>query len=213
MNFAKISIFLALILTIGIFSCAEERKIEVPTKDQIPTEQITTNLVPPNVDAKGSFFSVELKDLKVIIKGGKSSKENVETPRLKGNIKITNKTNDPQIINRVTLEYLDEAGKPIVREPEERVVMGSPSTQWGWNVQGYGPGEFTEKSFDVPIPMSVIKEKSLRKIAVNLVYVSSLSDSSSVPGGLAFGLEDSPPPFLEQETLTLSVMLNTDFNI
>jgi len=81
---------------------------------------------------------VELNDLKVITKGGISSKENVETPRLKGNIKVANKGKDLRIIDRVTLEYLDETGKPVLCEPEEKTVIGSPWTQWGWNAWGVG---------------------------------------------------------------------------
>ena len=202
MRFEKVPILLALILAIGILGCVQGRKIEVPTQEQIRTGQITTNLVPVNVEAKGSPFSVELNDLKVIIEGGISSKENVETPRLRGSIKVINEVKDVRIIDRVTLEYLDEAGKPIVREAEEKTVIGSPRTQWGWNAWGVGPGMGLEASFDIPIPMSVIKEKSLRKIAVNLVYLSHL-----------FEINEDSPILLEQETLTLSVMLNTDFNI
>ena len=136
MYFKKVSIFLAFVLAIGILSCAQERKIEVPTQEKIPTEQITANLVPLNVEAKGSPFSVELNELKVIIRGGISPQENVETPRLKGNIRVTNEVKDVRIISRVTLEYLDEAGKPILREPEEKTVIGSPLDQWAWNAWG-----------------------------------------------------------------------------
>jgi hypothetical protein len=201
MHFKKISIFLALILAIGILGCAEERKIEVPIQERIPTEQITTNLVPPNVEVKGSPFFVGLNDLKVIIKVRKASKEIIETPRLKGNIKITNIAKDQVGIARVTLEYLDETGKPISHEPEERIAMGSRSTQWGWSWKILWPGDVTEESFDVPIPMSVIKEKSLRQIAVTLAYNPS------------FPLDEDQRTYIEQETLTLPVMLSTDFNI
>ena len=201
MHFKKISIFLGLILAIWIFGCAEERKIEIPTQEQITTEQITTNLVPPDVEAKGSAFFVGFNDLKVIIKVSITSKEIVETPRLKGNIKITNIAKAQVGIDRVTLEYLDEAGKPIGGEPEERIVMGTRSTQWGYSWTILWPGDVTQKSFDVPIPMSVIKEKSLRRIAVTLVYNPS------------FPVDEVQHAYLEQETLTLPVMLNTDFNI
>jgi hypothetical protein len=63
------------------------------------------------------------------------------------------------------------------------------------------PGDVTEESFDVPIPTSVVKEKSLRKIAVTLVYNPS------------FPLDEDQRAYMEQETLTFSVMLSTDFNI
>jgi len=210
MRSQKVSIFLASILAIGILGCAQERKIEIPTEEQIPTGQIATNLVPVNIVAKGSPFSVELSDLKVIIKGGVSSKENVEMPRLKGNIKVINEEKAVRIVNRVALEYLDEAGKPITRESEEKTVIGSSRTQWGWNSWGVGPGQGLEASFDISIPISIIREKSLRKIAVTLVYVAP--HMSAIPGQLAW-LSSDDSMLLHEEILTLSVMLSDDFNI
>ena len=201
MDFKKISITLTFILTIGILGCAEERQMEVPTQREIPTEQIATNLVPPNVEVKGSPFFVGLNDLKVIIKVSITSKEIVDTPRLKGNIKVTNLAKDQLGIVRATLDYLDEAGKPIVQEPEERIAMGSSSKQWGATWKILWPGDITEESFDVPIPIRAIKEKSLGKISVNLVYAP------------AFPLDEDQRLYFEQKTLTLPVMLSTDFKI
>ena len=96
-----------------------------------------------------------------------ASKEIVETPSLKGNIKITNKSKDILDIQAVTLEYLDEAGKPIPYKPDEKIVKVYPF----W--KALQPEGITEGSLDVTIPMNAIKEKSLRKIEVNLVYVPS----------------------------------------
>jgi hypothetical protein len=162
MHFKKIFIFIALSLAIGIFGCTKERKVEAPTQ-----EQITKNLVPPKAEVKGPAFLVELNDLKVITTVNIASKEIVETPSLKCNIKITNKSKDILDIQAVTLEYLDEAGKPIPYKPEEKIVKVYPF----WKV--LQPEGITEGSLDVTIPMNAIKEKSLRKIEVNLVYVPS----------------------------------------
>ena len=162
MHFKKIFIFIALCLAIGIFGCAKERKVEAPTQ-----EQITKNLVPPKAELKGQNFLVELNDLKVVTTVNIASKEIVETPSLKGKIKITKKTKDILDIQAVTLEYLDEAGKPIPYKSEEKIVKVYPF----W--KALQPEGIAEGSLDVTLPMMAIKEKSLRKIEVNLVYVPS----------------------------------------
>jgi len=163
MHFTKIFvIMLALSLSIGFFGCAKERKVEAPKQ-----EQITKNLVPPKAEVKGPAFFVELSDLKVVTTVNIASKEIVETPTLKGKIKITNKSKDILDIQAVTLEYLDEAGKPIPYKPEEKIVK--VYSFW----KALQPEGITEGSLDVTIPINAIREKSLRKIEINLVYVPS----------------------------------------
>jgi hypothetical protein len=161
MHFIKIFIFIGLSLAIGIFGCAE-RKVEAPTQ-----EQITKNLVPPKAEVKGPAFLVELSDLKVVTTVNIASKEIIGTPGLKGRIKITNKSKDILDIQAVTLEYLDEAGKSIPYKPEEKIEK--VYSFW----KALPPEGITEGSLDCTIPMNAIKEKSLSKIEVNLVYVPS----------------------------------------
>jgi hypothetical protein len=163
MHLTKIFIILlALSLSIGFIGCAKERKVEAPTQ-----EQITKNLVPPKAEIMGPAFLVEFTDLKVVMTVNIASKEIIETPTLKGNIKITNKSKDILDIQAVTLEYLDEAGKPIPYKSEEKIVKVYPF----W--RALQPEGIAEGSLDVTIPANAIKEKPLRKIEVNLVYVPS----------------------------------------
>jgi len=162
MHFIKIFILIGLSLAIGIFGCAKERKVEAPKQ-----ERITKNLVPPKAELKGQNFLVELSGLQVLTIVDIASKEIVETPSLKGKIKITNKSKDVLDIQAVTLEYLDEAGKPIPYKSEEKIEKVHPF----W--KALQPEGVAEGSLDVTIPMNAIKEKSLGKIEVNLVYVSS----------------------------------------
>jgi len=162
MHFTKIFIFLlALSLAIGFLVCAE-RKVEAPTQ-----EQITKDLVPPKAEIKGPAFLVELTDLKIVTTVKIASKEIIGTPSLKGRIKITNISKDILDIQAVTLEYLDEAGKPIPYKPEEKIEK--VYSFW----KALQPEGTTEGSLDVTIPVNAIKEKSLRKIEVSLVYVPS----------------------------------------
>jgi hypothetical protein len=162
MHFTKIFMVLTLGLAIGILGCTKEQKMEAPKQ-----EQITKNLVPPKAEVKGPAFLMELSDLKVMTTVNIASKEIVETPNLKGNIKITNKSKDVLDIQAVTLEYLDEAGKPIPYKAEEKIVKVYPF----W--KALQPEGITEGTLDVTIPTNAIKDKSLRKIEVNLVYVPS----------------------------------------
>jgi hypothetical protein len=175
MHFTKIFVLISLSLAIGLLGCTKEQKVEAPKQ-----EQVTKSLVPSKVEIKGPVFLVELNDLKVVTTVSTASKEMVETPNLKGNIKITNKSKDILDIQAVTLEYLDEAGKPIPYKPEEKIVK--VYSFW----KALQPEGMTEGTLDVTIPMNAVKEKSLRKIEVNLVYV--------------------PSP-LKRETLTLSERL------
>jgi len=163
MYITKIFIVLALSLSIGFLGCAE-RKVEAPTQ-----EEITKNLVPPKAEVKGSAFHVELTDLKIVMTVDIASKEIIETPSLRGNIKITNKSKDVLDIQTVTLEYLDEAGKPIPYKPEEKIEKVRPF----WEGKRLQPEDITEGSLYVTIPKGAIKERPLGKIEVNLVYVPS----------------------------------------
>jgi hypothetical protein len=162
MHFIKIFILIVLSLAIGIFGCTKGGKVEAPTQ-----EQITKNLVPPKAELKGQNFLVELNELQVVMSVDIASKEIVETPSLRGYIKITNKSKDILDIQAVTLEYLDEAGKPIPFKSGEKISKISLF------FKPLKPEEITEGSLDVTIPKMAIKEKALGKIEINLVYVPS----------------------------------------
>jgi len=151
MRFIKIFTILALSLALGFFACAE-RKVEAPTQ-----EQITKNLVPPKVEVTGAAFLAELSDLKVVTTVNIASKEIVGTPSLKGSIKMTNKSKDNLDIQAVTLEYLDETGKPIPYKSDEKIEKVRPF----WKV--LKPEEFADGTLDVTIPANAIKENPLER--------------------------------------------------
>jgi len=161
MHFTKIFIIIALTLAIGFFGCAKE-KAEAPKQ-----ERITKNLVPPKAEIKGQNFLVEISDLQIVMDVDTASKEIIETPSLRGHIKITNQSKDILDIQAVTLEYSDEAGKPIAFKSGEKIVTASLF------LKAIKPGEITEGSLDVTIPRMAIKEKTLGRIEINLVYVPS----------------------------------------
>ena len=163
MHFTKIFILIALSLVVGLFGCTkEEKKVGAPKQ-----EQITKNLAPQKSELKGRNFFVELSDLKVIMAVDTASKEIVETPTLRANIKITNKSREILDIQAVTLEYLDEAGKPIPFKPEEKIDKVYPF----W--KALSPEGITEGTLDVTIPKMAIQGKALGKIEISLVYVPS----------------------------------------
>ena len=163
MRCKKILILIPLCLAIGFFSCSkEEKKVEAPKQ-----VQIANHLIPPKAELKGQNFLAELSDLQVVMSVDTASKEIVETPSLKANIKITNKSKDILDIQAVTLDYLDEAGKPIAFSSGEKVATVSPF----W--KALKPEEVAEGTLDATIPRKAIKEKVLGKIEINLVYVPS----------------------------------------
>jgi hypothetical protein len=162
MHFTKTFTILALSLAVGFFGCTTDKKAEAPKQ-----ERIEKNLVPPKADLKGQNFAVELSDLKVSMMVDTASKEIVETPNLRGRIKITNKSKDVLDIQGITLEYMNEAGKPIAFTAGEKIATVSPF----W--KAIKPEEITEGSLDVTIPKMAVKEKAMGKIEINLVYVPS----------------------------------------
>ncbi len=160
MRITKICIFLALSMVIGLLGCAGPKKVAAPTQ-----EQITKNLVPAKVEVKGQAFVVELNDLKVAETVDTASKEITETPKLTGNIKIINKSDDILDIQGITLEYLDQAGKPIAFKSGE--TTSKVSSYW----QSIKPQTNFEGSIDATIPRAAIKENALGKVEMNVVYV------------------------------------------
>jgi hypothetical protein len=161
MQFKKIFILIALGLIIGFSGCAKE-KAEAPKQ-----ERITKNLVPQKSELKGQNFLVEISDLQVVMDVDTASKEILETPSLRGHIKITNKSTDILDIQAVTLEYSDEAGKQIPFKSGEKIATASLF------LKAIKPGEMTEGSLDVTIPRMAVKEKALGRIEINLIYVPS----------------------------------------
>ena len=161
MYFKEILIFVALSMVIGFVGCAKE-KVEAPKQ-----ERITKKLIPPKAEIKGTNFLIEISDLQVITIEDKASKEIVETPNLRGSIKITNKSKDNLDIQALALEYLDAAGKPIDFQTGERITKAS------LYFKVIKPEESLDGQLDVTIPMKAIKEKTLGKIEVNLIYIAS----------------------------------------
>ncbi len=159
---AKIFIWVVLSMMVGFLGCSKEQKVEAPKQ-----EQVTKNLVPAEAEVKGRAFLVELSDLKVATTVDTASKEITETPSLSGSIKITNKSNDILDIQGVTLEYLDEAGKPISFKSGEKI--SKVSSFW----QPIKPEKTFEGSIDATIPRAAVKEKALGKIEINVVYIPS----------------------------------------
>ncbi len=164
MEIKRVFLFVALGLglVIGFFGCSKEQKVEAPKQ-----EQVTKNLIPPKVEVKGQNFILEISDLRAAMTVDTASKEIVETPSLRGNVKITNASKDILDIQAVTLEYLDEGGKPIAFKSGEKIAKAS------MYLKAIKPGEITEGSLDVTIPRTAVKENALSKIEVNVVYVPS----------------------------------------
>jgi len=162
MHFKKVFVILTLGLMMGFLGCSAEKKVEAPKQ-----ERVTKNLVPQKSELRGQNFLVELSDLQVTTVVDVASKEIVETPGLRGHLKITSKSKDILDIQAVTLEYLDEAGKPIPFKPDEKTDKVYPF----W--KALQPEGIAEGSLDVTIPKAAIAGKSLSKIEISLVYVPS----------------------------------------
>jgi len=162
MHYTKIFTILVVSLAVGFLGCSKDQKAEAPKQ-----ERVEKNLVPPKAEVMGKNFAVLLTDLKVSMMVDTASKEIIDTPTLRGNIKITNKTKGLLDIQAVTLEYLDEAGKPIAYKPAEKMSKVYPF----WKT--LKPEEMAEGNLDTTIPGNAVKAKVLSKIQIDLVYVPS----------------------------------------
>ncbi|MFC1869423.1 hypothetical protein ACFL0H_15000 [Thermodesulfobacteriota bacterium] len=161
MHFKKIFILIALSMAIGFFGCTKKEE-EAPKQ-----QRITKKLIPPDAEIKGTNFLIELSDLEVTTIEDIASKEIVETPNLRGRVKITNKSKDNLDIQALTLEYLDATGKPIDYQSGESIKKAT------LYFRVIKPEESFDGRLDVTIPRKAIKEKALEKIEVNLVYIAS----------------------------------------
>jgi hypothetical protein len=162
MRFTKIFALLALSLAVGFLGCTTDKKVEAPKQ-----EQIEKNLVPPKAEVTSENFAVEIRDLKVSMTVDATSKEIVETPKLSGHIVIANKSKGILDIHGVTVEYFDQAGKPILFDSGDKIATASVF------LRSIKPEQTTEGSLDVTIPRKAIKEKVLGKMEISLVYVPS----------------------------------------
>lgn len=164
MRYKSIFVLLPLCLAIGFWGCSsQDKKVEAPKQ-----EHITKSLAPAKAEIAGQNFSAEISDLKVAMYVDIASKEIVDTPSLTGHIKVTNKSKDIIDIQAVTLEYLDQAGKPIAFKTGEKI--SKVTSYW---LKIIKPGDTVEGSIDATIPRAAVKEKILGKIEISLVYVPS----------------------------------------
>ena len=158
MHFKKIFVCYALFLAVAFFGCAKEKTAQAPEQ-----ESVTKNSAPPKAEGRGQNFTVELSDLQVSMTVDPASKEIVETPSLKGRYRITNTSKDLMAVQAVTLEYMDEGGKPIAFQSGENIAKTSLF------LQPLKPGDTSEGSLDVTIPRAAVNK--VRKINIDLLYV------------------------------------------
>lgn len=131
------------------------------------TEEITVAITPSTQEIKGEQFTLQLSNLRISKTIDKSTKELTTTPNLKGNIKITNHSKNILDVQGVTIQYLDNSGNPIPFKTGEKKV--TVSTYW----TDLQPGKEAENYLDVTVPMAAVKEKSLDKIQLSVVYIPS----------------------------------------
>jgi hypothetical protein len=158
-----------LLTVVGLFfvfalsHCA--KKTEVSEAPQ--AEQVTVSLTPPTQEAKGEHFILQLSDLKITKTVDRSTKELTTTPYLRGNMKVSNISNNILDIQGVTIQYLDSSGNPIPFKTGEK--KATVSAFW----TDLEPNKEAESSLDVTLPVVAVKEKSLSKIQVSVVYIPS----------------------------------------
>jgi hypothetical protein len=153
-----LSFALGLIMISVLYSC-EKRT------DMLKTATVTLPLNPSSLKIQGEHFILQLSDLKIIRTIDVASNEFITTPSLKGTIRIKNHSDDILDVQGVTFLYLDQSGNPILFITGEKDVT---VTTYLKNLQ---PGKESENQLDVNIPRAAVRDRSLSKIQVSLVYV------------------------------------------
>lgn len=151
------------LLLIFVFNGCKKAEVTEGPK----TEEVTVALTPSIQEVKGEQFTLQLSNLRISKTIDKSTKELTTTPNLKGNIKITNHSKNILDVQGVTIQYLDNSGNPIPFKTGEKKV--TVSTYW----TDLQPGKEAENYLDVTVPMAAVKEKSLDKIQLSVVYIPS----------------------------------------
>ena len=158
-----IMLAMVVLLVVTLNSCGKKSEVaETPR-----TEEVTVALSPSTQEVRGEQFTLQLSNLRMSKTIDKSTKELTATPNLRGNIKITNQSKNILDVQGVTIQYLDRSGNPIAFKTGEKKV--AVSTYW----TDLQPGKEAENYLDVTVPMAAVKEKSLDKIQVNVVYIPS----------------------------------------
>jgi hypothetical protein len=154
---------LGLIFVLALNGCGKKTEVAEGPK----TEEVTVALTPSIQEVKGEQFTLQLSNLNIIKTIDKSSKELTTTPALRGNIKISNKSNNILEVQGVTIQYLDSSGNPIPFKSGEKNV--TVSSYW----KDLKPGTDSENYLDVTVPIAAVKDKLLSKIQVRVVYIPS----------------------------------------
>jgi hypothetical protein len=150
------------VLALVLSGCTGGQKVEAPQP-----EHVEKKLVPATARFKADYFSADLTDLKVAMTVDPTSKEIVEAPKLLGDIKIVNTSENIIDIQRVSLGYRDKAGKVIPFESGEKVAK--LTSYW----KTIKPNETFEGSIDAMIPRTAVEKKKLGKILIEMVYIPS----------------------------------------
>ncbi len=161
---------IALLIVVVAAGCAKKNEVaQTPT-----TQDIILGLLPANQETKAEQFAISFSDLKITKTVDLATKEIQAPPHLQGNLKIKNTSNNILDIQGVTVEYLNDSGIPIAFKTGEKNVSLFLSAK---QLQ---PGKETENSLDITVPIAAVKERTLKKIHVNVIYVPSPVKRESV---------------------------------
>ncbi len=160
MKYFTIAGIAVLALLVGLIGCSKQAATEAPKQ-----QYVTKNVVPPKADIKGPDFELQVDGLQVSMNIDTTSKEPIQTPSLQGTYKIINTSKDVLDVQGVTVEYLDEQGKPIAFSSGEKIAKASLM------LNKINPGESSDGSLDVTFPRAALK--SLGKIDFNVVFIPS----------------------------------------
>jgi hypothetical protein len=134
-------------------------------------EEKVVRITPAKSNARISFLTAELTDVRVFERVNAETGEVVYGPRLYATLKLRNHVED-QTARLVggELTYLDGQGRPI------KLAEGREDPNFTFSSYGgdrLDPGAEVSRDIDVPFPVSALKDGALAEVRLSISYMPS----------------------------------------
>lgn len=154
------------LIAAGLAACSQQP--QPAARQQSQAEEKTFTVTPSTAPVKASFLTGELQDMKVSERVERGTGKVVDLPKLRATLKLKN-TSENQAARPISgkIEYTDTGGS-LIPLAEGR---GETSFQFPHYQDRLDPGMEASLNIEVPFPAAALKEKKLRDIRLELVYI------------------------------------------
>jgi hypothetical protein len=157
----------AAFVVLGASGCSQQPQAAATSAVEEKSFSVTPSTVPVRV----AFLSGELRDLKVTERVEPATGRVVDLPRLTGTLRLKNTSEDRAArLLGGKVEFVDAQGA-LIPLAEGR---GAPTFSfYSYSLDRLDPGKETTQSVDLPFPASVLKDRTLRDLRLEVAYIPS----------------------------------------